>query len=168
MITIRAERAQDIAGISHVNQQAFQQTAEAELVDQLRVRGKLRISLVAESDDEIVGHIAFSQVQIDSGNLANGLGLGPLAVRPGLQKQGIGSRLVRAGLERCRELGFDYVVVLGHADYYPRFGFSPASRFGIRCIWPVPDEVFMALELRSGALREMSGLIAYEPEFDNF
>jgi putative acetyltransferase len=88
-----------------------------------------------------------------------------MAVEPSTQRQGIGTMLVRAGLDRCRELQYDFAVVLGHAEYYPRFGFAPASRFALRCSWPVPDEVFMALELRAGALASVSGLVTYEPEF---
>jgi putative acetyltransferase len=165
MIDIRAEQPQDTARISYVNEQAFRQTSEAELVDLLRTRRKLLISLVAETAGEIVGHIAFSRVTIDSDGQVNGIGLGPLAVLPEKQNRGIGSQLVQAGLEKCREMGFDYVVVLGHATYYPRFGFTPAGRVGLRCFWDVADDVFMVLEFRSGALREVSGLVNYEPEF---
>jgi putative acetyltransferase len=104
-------------------------------------------------------------VEIDSRFQASGIGLAPLAVRPGMQNLGIGSQLVNAGLEICRNLRFDYAVVLGHPHYYPRFGFTPASRFGIRCIWSVADEVFMALELRPGALHNITGIVNYDPLF---
>ncbi|MCI0663834.1 MAG: N-acetyltransferase [Acidobacteria bacterium] len=165
MITIRPEGPQDIAAIHHVNEQAFKGNAEAELVDRLRAEKKLVISLVAVANGNVVGHIAFSRVEIDSSFQVSGIGLAPLAVQPGMQNLGIGSQLVNAGLEMCRDLRFDYVVVLGHPSYYPRFGFTPASRFGIRCIWSVADEVFMALELRPGALQGVTGIVNYDPLF---
>jgi putative acetyltransferase len=93
------------------------------------------------------------------------MGLAPMAVLPARQRQGIGSALVRDGLGRCRELGYEAVVVLGHPGYYPRFGFVPASRFGIGCEYDVPAEVFMALELVPGALRGKPGTIRYHPAF---
>jgi putative acetyltransferase len=110
-----------------------------------------------------VGHVLLSPVTIDGTHGPRGLGLAPVAVVPEHQRDGIGSRLVREALQRVRELGYDYVVVLGHADYYPRFGFAPASRFGLRYEQPVPDEVFMALELRDAALDGASGVVRYLP-----
>jgi putative acetyltransferase len=88
-----------------------------------------------------------------------------MAVLPELQNQGIGSRLVREGLDECRRIGCDVVVVVGHPEYYPRFGFVPASQKGLCCEYPVPDEVFMALELKPGALANQEGLLRYRPEF---
>jgi putative acetyltransferase len=167
MITIRPEGQLDISAIQNVNEQAFQGKIEAEIVARLRAQGKLLVSLVAEVNGEIVGHIALSPVEIDNGPPLSGVGLGPLAVQPGKQKIGIGSQLVQAALEKCREMRVDYVVVLGHPSYYPRFGFTPASRFGIRSIWPVADEVFMALEIRAEALGEASGIVNYDPAFNS-
>ena len=166
MIIIREERPEDVTGIRHVNEQAFGQPEEAHIVDMLRTRGKVILSLVAAQNDRIVGHILFSPVMIESeGGLFTVVGLAPMAVLPGLQKQGIGSLLVKHGLEHCRQAGYECVVVLGHAEYYPRFGFVPASRFGVKCEYDVPDEVFMALELREGALEGRAGIAKYEPEF---
>ena len=166
MITIREERPGDVASIRHVNEQAFGRPEEAHIVDRLRTRGKVILSLVAAQNDRIVGHILFSPVMTESeGGLFTVAGLAPMAVLPGLQKQGIGSRLVTHGLEQCREIGYGCVVVLGHAEYYPRFGFVPASRYGLKCEYDVPDEVFMALELREGALKGRAGLVKYQPEF---
>jgi putative acetyltransferase len=164
MATIRAERNEDIPAIRRINELAFAASLEANLMDKLRKRGKLFLSLVAEEDAQIVGHIAFSPVIIETHPDLLGFGLGPMAVLPTLQKKGLGSQLVRAGLERCRELECDYGVVLGHSEYYPRFGFMPASRFRLKCSWEVPDNVFMAIELRPGALSDVSGLVSYEPE----
>jgi putative acetyltransferase len=95
------------------------------------------------------------------------MGLAPLAVTPARQRSGVGSALVRSGLEECARRGFGAVIVLGHASYYPRFGFVPASRFGIRGEYNVPDDVFMATELVPGFLAGKSGTIRYHPEFAN-
>jgi putative acetyltransferase len=165
MSSVRLEEAHDVDVIRRIHLAAFETSLEADLVDQLRESGKLLVSMVAQHQRDVVGHIAFSRVLVDAAARPRGVGLGPVAVEPRLQRQGIGSLLVRAGLNRCRQLQYDFAVVLGHAAYYPRFGFAPASRFQLRCTWDVPDEVFMALELREGALRDVSGLVTYEPEF---
>ncbi len=166
MITIRHEMPEDIPAIRRVNEQAFDRAEEANLVEALRRRGVIALSLVAVKDAEIVGHILFSPVTIESGESTfDALALGPMAVLPSHQGHGIGSQLVRAGLEECRRLGHDLVIVLGHPDFYPRFGFVPASRYGIRWERDVPDEVFMVAELREGALTERGGTVRYQPEF---
>jgi putative acetyltransferase len=166
MAAVRLEHVEDIATTREINEAAFGTSAEAALVDLLRSRGQLVVSMVAEAAGRQVGHIAFSTVVCDGRPELRGAGLGPMAVLPRHQRRGLGSLLVRAGLERCSALAFDYVVVLGHPDYYPRFGFVPGQRFGLRCRWDVPENVFMALELRAGALAGASGLVAYRPEFD--
>lgn len=167
MVTIREEELHDIAAVRYVNEQAFGGPAEADLVDALRSRHKVTLSLVAVKDERVVGHILFSPVTIKSGVKAfSALGLGPMAVLPEYQRRGIGSALVRAGLADCRKMGHECVVVLGHREYYPRFGFVPASKWGIECKWGVPDEVFMVIELREGALRGRAGVAKYQPEFD--
>jgi putative acetyltransferase len=165
---VREERPGEEAAIRRVNVAAFATTAEADLVDRLRAGGRLEISLVAVVGTAIVGHIAFSAVTVEPETPGlRGTGLGPMAVIPDRQGQGIGSRLVRAGLDLCRKRGVDFVVVLGHARYYPRFGFVPADRLGLRCIWEVPEGIFMAMELRGGALRRASGTARYQPEFND-
>jgi putative acetyltransferase len=161
---IRAERNEDAAAVRRVNEAAFDTGVEAALVDRLRTTAAI-ISLVAQERDTIVGHILFSPVTLLGHGELNWVGLGPMAVLPGHQRQGIGSALVRAGLDACRAQGVAAVVVLGHAEYYPRFGFVPASRFGIRSEYDVPDEVFMIQELQEGALRGRSGTIRYHPSF---
>lgn len=167
MTVIRFQTPADSAPIRSINQAAFGRAAEADLVDHLRAGGKLSLSLVAEAAGQLAGHIAFSPVAIETNPAAVAvLGLAPLAVLPIYQRTGLGSLLVKTGLAECRVLGCDAVVVLGHPDYYPRFGFAPASRFGWRCEYAVPDEVFMALELRPGVLIECAGLVRYQAEFN--
>jgi putative acetyltransferase len=168
MLIVRNEKPEDIAAIHEVNEKAFGQPAEANLVDALRANGKVTLSLVAVQDDRVVGHILFSPVTIESEkeSLA-AVGLAPMSVLPEFQNQGIGSRLVRAGLDECRKALHDSVVVLGHPEFYPRFGFTPASRHGIKSEYDVRDEVFMIMELREGALAGRSGIVKYQPEFND-
>jgi len=166
MVEIRPETPPDIDPIRRVNEQAFGQREEAAIVDKLRQRGVLTVSLVATRDNGVVGHIAFSPVEIKSeGSSFEAIALGPMAVLPTHQRQGIGSALVRAGLEECRRLDQDIVVVLGHSDYYPRFGFAPARARGIDCEFEVPDEAWMLLELKEGSLGGRRGTVKYRPEF---
>ena len=123
------------------------------------------ISLVAEHCDEIVGHILFSPARLSEYPETRIMGLAPMAVRPGHQGKGIGSALVRAGLQACTDLGANAVIVLGHPEYYPRFGFLPSSRFRLDSEYDVPDEVFLALELEPGALSALSGRVLYHEAF---
>ena len=164
---IRPERAADIAAVRAVNRIAFETSTEADLVDALRAQAEPIISLVADDAGSIVGHILFSPVTLSGHEELKIMGLAPMAVIPTEQRRGIGSALVRAGLERCKQLGCGAVIVVGHAEYYPRFGFVPASRFGIGCEYDVPDEVFMVQELEPGILRGKSGTIRYHAAFAN-
>lgn len=167
MIKTRTETVDDREAVRRVNEQAFEQPAEANLVEALREAAP-HVSFVAEDDEgHVVGHVFFTPVTFESGEAVAAMALGPMAVAPEWQRRGVGSRLVREGLEECRRAGAAAVVVLGHADYYPRFGFARASAWGLRCKWPVGDEHFMALELVPGALDEVSGLVEYRPEFDD-
>jgi putative acetyltransferase len=167
MIQIRPEQIEEIAAIRRVNERAFNGPAEADLVDRLRERGQVTLSLVAVRAGEIVGHILFSPVVIESPRQTiAAVGLAPMAVLPELQNQGIGSLLVSAGLERCRSAGHLVAVVLGHPQYYRRFGFVPASRYTIRSEYDVADEHFMVIELRPGALAGQSGTVKYQAAFN--
>jgi putative acetyltransferase len=163
---IRPEKPEDIESIRNINKQAFGQDKESKLVDRLRNRGVLTISLVAVQDGEVVGHIAFSPVVVESVNSGfTAITLAPLAVSPAHQRNGIGSQLVGAGLEECRRLGHDIVFLVGHPNYYPRFGFVLAMPKGINCEFEVPEEAWMVLELTEGALAGRRGMVKFEPEF---
>ena len=170
---IRAEEQKDWAAVHAVNVSAFETPAEANLVDVLREQDQPLVSLVAEdndasdANDAIVGHILFSPVSLPGHPALRIMGLAPMAVAPAHQRKGIGSALVRAGLEQCKQLGYGAVVVLGHPAYYPRFGFSSSTRFGIGCEYDVPDDVFMVVELHAGFLRGASGKVRYHAAFSN-
>ena len=167
----REEQEGDRAGVRAVNLAAFARPSEADLVDALRASGCPSISLVAVEGDEVVGHVLLTPVTVEpralerGGRVRDAFALGPLAVAPRRQREGIGSELVRQGLEACRAAGHGVVFVLGHADYYPRFGFVPAASWGLACELDVPPEVFLVTELWDGAARGWEGVVRYRPEF---
>ena len=167
-IIIRDETGEDRSAVRTVNERAFGQPGEATLVEALHRHGAAVVALVAESAENIVGHILFSPVHVELSHDERLLGLAPMAVLPSHQRQAIGSRLVEEGLKRCAALGWDGVVVLGHPEYYPRFGFERASRFGLRWEAPCDDAAFMALALRPGTLDGRPGVVRYRPEFGRF
>lgn len=164
---IRAEEHRDRAGVRNVHVSAFAKAFEADLVDALRDQAAPLISLVADDDGVIVGHIMFSPVSLSGHPTLHIMGLAPLAVVPDRQRTGVGSALVRAGLEQCERLGTGAVVVLGHPAYYPRFGFLPSARFGVGCEYDVPEDVFMVMEVQPGVLRGASGTIKYHAAFSS-
>lgn len=171
MIFIREERPEDIGEIRKLNEktfmQAFGQASEANVVDRLRENCTNILSLVAVQDDHVVGHILFSPLKIDGDTVIEGMGLGPMAVLPELQRQGIGSQLVQAGIEILKRRGDPFIIVLGHPEYYPRFGFQRTSHSGIRSQWEgVPDEAFMILILNDEAMFGACGVARYRNEFD--
>jgi putative acetyltransferase len=166
MVVVHPERTEDQAAVRFVHEFAFGRRHEADLVDLLRLRAQRFISLVAVMDGRVVGHILFTPVQIETEEgLIPALGLAPMAVLPEYQRRGIGSELVRQGLQACAQGGHPVVVVLGHPAFYPRFGFLPASRKGLHCEYAVPDEAFMVAELSPGALQGRTGVVKYLPEF---
>ena len=160
MVEIREEGPDDAAAVRAVNLAAFDGPLEAELVDRLRADGEVVVSLVAEQDGQLAGHILFCRVRIGEIEAAS---LSPMAVLPVWQRQGIGSALVSRGLDLCRERGERIAVVLGHADYYPRFGFSAAKALPLEG-W-APGAVWMALELTPGSLTGLSGKVLYPKAF---
>ncbi len=166
MVLVRHETTADRDAVRAVNDAAFGRASEGRVVDALRERGELEVSLVAEEDGAVVGHIAFSPAALHGDDGPRVIAaLGPMAVRPDHQRRGIGSRLVVAGLDGCRRLGRGVVVVLGHPNLYPRFGFTVARPLGITCEYPVPDEAFMVAELTPRALAGHRGVVRYSPAF---
>jgi predicted N-acetyltransferase YhbS len=169
-IQIRPENKSDYNIISMVNDIAFGQEAEGILVEKLRKNKKFskELSLVACMGNEIIGHILFFPVEIKSDNSTfESLALAPMSVLPELQGLGIGSQLIENGLAKAKKMGHKSVIVLGHADFYPKFGFTPASKFKISCPFEVSDEVFMALELEKDSLASVSGCVEYPKEFND-
>lgn len=167
LVQIRDAQSGDADAIGRLHVAAFGGDQEAKLVDALRSASAVTLSLVAIQGSEIVGHILFSPVEIASGEHSfDAIGLGPMAVVPDAQRRGIGSALVHAGLQRLREAGHDAVFVLGHPEYYPRFGFRRASDFEIAWEHEALDEAFMALELKPRGLAGRQGIVRYRPEFD--
>lgn len=165
VMTIRGERPEDASRVRHVNEAAFGRPAEADLVERLRRACGDSLSLVAE-DAAVVGHILFTPVMVESpGRRVLGMGLAPLAVLPDRQRQGVGSQLVRRGLNLLRERGCPFIVVVGHPEYYPRFGFEPARPLGIDPPFDVPDEAWMARKLPRYT-DEAKGTVKYADAFD--
>jgi putative acetyltransferase len=165
--TVRRERQGDEPQIYEVNYQAFGRKEEAEVVNVLRHSCPEGVSLVAEEEGRIVGHILFTPTIIeDEEKSLVGTGLGPVAVLPQHQGRGIGSALVRAGLDEMRMAGQPFVVVVGHPGYYPRFGFERASKYGIRCEYSkVPDEAFMIVVFDETRMHGVKGVAKERPEF---
>ena len=163
LIDIREEQPGDAAAIRDVNRRAFGKDQEANVVDALRSNGAWLLSLVATLDGQVVGHIIYSPITIAESLI--GAALGPMAVLPEHQRQGIGTKLVDVGNQRIEKAGWPFIIVVGHANFYSRFGFVPASVHGIRCQWEVPDDVFMLLILDQAKMYGVSGLAKYRHEF---
>jgi putative acetyltransferase len=166
-VRVRSERPEDRVAVRRVNREAFEDETEARLVDLLRGEAEPLVSLVAERRGEVVGHILLTPVEVEespAGSLV--MGLGPMAVLPAWQGQGVGGELIRSGIEACRRLGASAVVVLGHRDYYPRFGFQPAASSSLRYREGEVQEHFMVRELVAGALETLAGEVRYLSPFD--
>jgi len=168
MITIREETRDDIPSVRLINEQAFGQKIEADIVDALRCRCDELLSLVAVDEGRVVGHVLFSPVTVDSdGELICGMGLAPMAVEAQQQRQGIGTALVNHGLDLLRKRGCPFVIVLGHPEFYSKLGFEPASRYGIRSQWEgVPDEAFMIKVFDEQTVGKAAGVARYRDEFN--
>lgn len=163
-INIRNEEPQDNERVRAILRATFPTAAESKLVEALRANGNAIISLVAVRGTDVLGHIMFSSVTSSPPNDAKGIGLAPVAVRPNVQRNRVGTQLIREGLRACKEKGFDYCVVLGDPKYYGRFGFQKASSFGIQNEYGV-DEEFMVIHFSNS---EVSGVVKYAPEFAMF
>lgn len=161
-LVIRDEEPGDVDAVRRLNREAFGQPDEGRLVDALRDHCSDLVSLVAVDACDLVGHILFSPAAIGD---VRGMGLGPMAVSPARQREGIGTELVRAGLAKLEKRHCPFVIVLGHPEYYPRFGFERASSREVRCEWDVPDEAFMILVLDEAVMESVTGLARYRDEF---
>ena len=173
-ITIRKEESFDHNWVIELTEKAFETLEisdhnEGKLVDKLRKAPTFieELSLVAEHNGQVVGHILFTPIIIDNGQQQfRSLVLAPVSVLPEFQKRGIGGQLIRAGHQKAIELGFQSVILIGHPEYYPRFGYKPASTWGIKTHYELPsDDVFVAVELIEGALSNVSGMVIFPPEF---
>lgn len=167
-ILIRQEQPSDYPQVFSVLELAFNRTDEANLVNSLRKSDQFipELSLVAEINGKIVGQIVYTKIEIHQGQECfESIALAPLSVRPDFQKLGVGSSLIHTSLSRATELNYNSVIVLGHELYYPKFGFTATERWGIKAPFDVPASFLMGLELRPGALKHISGIIKYAPEF---
>ena len=163
-LTVRRERRDERGAIAAINSAAFGRPDEADLVDRLRDAGAVLASFVAEMDGQVVGHVLFSRMLIDASDVRlAAVALAPIAVTPALQRRGVGSQLIREGLAWLRARGEQIILVLGHPDYYARFGFSTARAHALAS--PFPPEAFMALELVPGALDGIRGRVRYPDAF---
>ncbi|MCB1023837.1 MAG: N-acetyltransferase [Acidobacteria bacterium] len=169
-VVIRQENSDDFEAVHEINALAFGQENEAELVRLLRSSDAFvpGLSLVAEIEELIVGHILFSKIQIidEENNVSESLSLAPMSVRPGYQRKGIGGELIRSGLDKAKELNYGSVIVLGHEHYYPKFGFVAAEKWNIIAPLDVPQNVFMGIELVPNALENVTGTVKYPKEFE--
>ena len=168
-VIVRTERPIDHDAVYEVVKTAFGQPDEAHLVEELRKsKGFIpELSLVAVLEKDVIGHVLFFPIFVETPNKKIPvLSLAPVSVKPGHQKKGVGSKLVREGLKMCRELGHKTVVVIGHPEYYPRFGFVPARPKGLKAPFDVPDAAFMVIELRKNTLKGVLGVVRYPPEFN--
>lgn len=165
-LIIRRETESDLPAIYHVNESAFGRPNEAKLVNALRETVTPFLSLVAEVGGEVVGHILFTPVTVKpTGEAWQAVALGPMGALPAFQNQGIGSALVQVGLAACHAAGYGVVFVLGHPNFYPRFGFTPAPPRGMPCEFVVPNDVFMVVELIPDTLGRRQGVVHYHPAF---
>ena len=166
---IRPEIDTDYDAVRALNCLAFQGEAEGSIVDKIRESCGETVSLVAVEDSKVIGHIFFSPVIAKSDEVqVFGMGLAPMAVLPEYQNRGVGSALVRGGLEILKDRECPFVIVLGHQNYYPRFGFKTASKYRLRTEWDgIPDEAFMILFLKNSTELNISGVVKYLPEFND-
>ena len=154
-------RAEDLEAISAINSSAFGQGGGTPAFQALRASADDVVSLVAERQGRIIGHVFFSPVTLESEPPLAGMGLGELAVAPDWQRQGVGAALTEAGLEILRTARCPFVIVIGLPAYYPRLGFETGAGHGLKCQWQVPPESFMVRVLNPAALGDRTGIARY-------
>lgn len=173
-IFIRQERPEEYGKTEEMTKQAFSHEEYSNKKEHLLVRNIRKsdafipeLSLVAINHrNELVGHILLSKITIvDHDKVADSLALAPVSVAHHHQNKGIGSQLIHAALEKAKEIGYHSVIVLGHKDYYPKFGFKRAALWNIKPPFEVPDEVFMAIELTERSLEHIEGVVHYSEAF---
>ena len=167
-IIVRKEIKKDSAAISEVNSLAFKRKNEGLLIEKLRMTKEFnpKLSLVAIYKKRIIGHLLLYPIKMIVGKKRQTiLALAPMCVHPDYQRKGIGTKLVRRGIKRANDLGYKSIIVIGHSDYYPRFGFKEACRYGITGPFKVPSNVFLALELSKGVLKDIDGIVEYPKPF---
>ena len=169
-ISIRSEKECDFEAIRQVNDHAFGRPEEGRLVDNLRQLPEFdsRLSLIAEANGKIIGHALFCPIYIqgEDGEEYPCLSLGPIAVIPSHQNQGVGGMLIETGHRAALDLDYTAVVLLGHPEYYPRFGYLPAEKWDLRNSWNIDGDPWMAIELVEGALACKAGLVKYPEAFN--
>ena len=168
-IEVKAENTGYFDAIRGINNQAFGQPQEAQLIESLRKLENYipKLSLLALTADKAIGHILFFPIYIETENQKHQtLSLAPMAVLPEYQNKGVGGGLVRYGLAQAKTLGYDSALVLGHPNYYPKFGFEKAGKWKIKCPWEVPDEAWMAIELKTGSLDSKEGKALFPKEYE--
>ncbi len=159
-MNIRTEKPANYVKVRKLHLTSFPDQSEANLVDALRVGGDAVLSLVAENEEQIIGHVMFSKMRAPF----KALGLAPVAVLPDCRKQGIADQLIREGIRQAKLLGWEGIFVLGAVDYYQRFGFNLAEAKGFQSPWAGPH--FMAMPVQGSNLPEQSGRVDYAPAFD--
>lgn len=163
LIEIREERSDDVVAVREVNRRAFGQDQESNIVDALRTNGAALLSLVAIVNGQVAGHILYSPLTVAEN--VHGVALGPMAVVPEYQRRGIGTKLIEAGNRKIKDAGRPFIVVVGRAQYYPRFGSRPASEYGIKWEWDISGRSFHVLVLNEAKMQGASGLAKYRHEF---
>jgi len=167
-IIVETETEDDYEQITRLHIAAFNGDAEAKLVEKLRKMPIYvsNLSLVAKYENRIIGHVLLYPIKINNGKEKNNsLALAPISVLPKFQHKGVGGRLIKKGVEEAQKLGFKSIIVVGHSEYYPRFGFKKASKYGISAPFDVPDTAFLAIELEKNGLKNCGGIVEYPREF---
>lgn len=163
-IMIRPERPDDHPAVFELNLRTFNRPMEAQLVERLRPNVRPLVSLVAIAEEQVVGHVLFTPARLEAPHRRLAMGIGPMAVRPEMQGQGVGSRLLQVGLDACRIAAMDVVFVLGHPEFYRRFGFKLAQPLGLTFFREDAGYPLLVTEIRPGSLRDLRGMVQFPVE----